>query len=131
MYKRISGVKFWLLGCVTFGIYPLVVWNNMGKNLNAMAEKVGEAPIRSYVSAFFLGFVTFGIYPIVWLFKFFGLASRLNEKANAGITPTGKFVMFLMGCIPIYSFFWLANMNNKLADVYEQQFNQGEQYNQY
>ena len=119
MYKRVSGVKFWLLGCITFGIYPLYIWHKMAKNLNKMAEKAGEKKIRGYIGAMLLGCITFCIYPIVWIFKFFGLASRLNQKANAGVSPAGAFVMFIMSCIPIYSFFWMANMNNKLVDAYE------------
>lgn len=120
MYKRVSGVAFWLLGSVTCGIYPLIIWGRMAKNLNAMARKVGEDTIPSYCAAFWLGFVTFGIYPIVWLFKFFGLASRLNQRACAGVAPSQTFVMFLMSLIPVYSFFWVAGMNNKLAYAYEQ-----------
>lgn len=119
MYSRISGVKFWLLGIVTCGIYPIVMWCKMTNNLNAMAAKVGEAPIQGYIVAWLLGMITCGIYPIVWMFKFFGLASRLNEKANAGVAPSGTFVMFLMSWIPVYSFFWMANMNNSLVDAYE------------
>lgn len=119
MYKRISGLKFWLLGYITFGIYPLYIWHKMSKNLNKMARKVGEKGIRSYISSILLGCITFGIYPIVWIFKFYGLASRLNAKANAGVAPSGAFVMFLMSCIPVYSFFWMADMNNKLIDAYK------------
>lgn len=119
MYKRVSGVKFWLLGCVTCGIYPIIIWRRMTKNLNKMARKTDEKTIRGYIGAMLLGCVTFGIYPIVWIFKFFALASRLNEKASAGVAPSNTFVMFLMSCIPIYSFFWMANMNNKLAEAYE------------
>ncbi len=119
MYKRVSGVKFWLLSCITFGIYSIVVWSRMTKNLNDMAVKVGEQTIRGYVGAFFLGFITFGIYPLVWTFKFFGLAGRLNAKVPAGVSPSGTFGKFLMSIIPIYSFFWLAGAHNKLADAYE------------
>lgn len=119
MYKRVSGAKFWLFGYITFGIYPLVIWCRITKNMNAMARKVGEKTIRGYIGAILLGCITFGIYPLVWLFKFFGLATRLNARVPAGVGPTSTFVKFLMSCIPIYSFFWMAGMNNKLADAYE------------
>jgi len=119
MYKRVSGAKFWLLSCITFGIYSIVTWSRMTKNLNDMAVKAGEQPIRGYVGAFFLGFITFGIYPIVWMFKFYGLAGRLSYRASAGVSPSGTFGKFIMGFIPIYSFFWLAGLHNKLADAYE------------
>lgn len=119
MYKRVSGVKFWLLGYCTFGIYPIYIWHKMAKNLNKMAHKVGESTICGYIGAMLLGCVTFGIFPIIWIFKFFSLASRLNAKANAGVAPSGTFVMFLMSMIPVYSFFWMANMNNHLVDAYK------------
>ena len=119
MLKRLSGAKFWLLGWITFGIYRIVAWCRMTNNLNAMAYQLGETPIRGYFGAMLLGCVTFGIYPLVWFFKFFGLATRLSEKTNAGITPCGTFGKFLMTWIPIYSFFWVAKMNNRLIDAYE------------
>lgn len=119
MYKRVSGVKFWLLNILTLGIYGMVVWYRMTKNLNAMADKAGEKQISGYITALLLGIITCDIYLIIWMFKFYGLANRLNKKANAGVAPSGTFVMFLMGLIPIYSFFWMANMNNQLADAYE------------
>lgn len=119
MLKRVSGIKFWLLGYITFGIYPIAMWCRMTRNLNKMAWKASEKPIRGYIGAMLLGCITFGIVPLVWLFKFFGLASRLNAKANAGVAPSGTFVMFLMSCIPLYSFFWMAKMNNKLCVAYE------------
>ena len=48
MYKRVSGASFWLLGYVTFGIYPLVIWGRITKNMNKMARKVGEKTISSF-----------------------------------------------------------------------------------
>ena len=117
--KRVSGVKFWLLSAFTYGIYGLVIWGRMTNNLNAMARKVGEKQIRSFFGAFLLGCITFGIYTWVWMFKFAGLASRLNARANVGISPSGTFGIFIMGFIPVYSFFWLANMNNTLINAYK------------
>ena len=119
MFKRVSGWKFLLLGYFTFGLYPLYIWHKMAKNLRKLARKTDLKPIRGYFTAMLLGCITFGIYPIVWIFRFFALASALNEKLDAGIVPSCTFVMFLMGCIPIYSFFWLANMNNALIDAYK------------
>lgn len=119
MYKRVSGVKFWLLGYITWGIYPLIIWGRMTQNMNKMARQVGEPGIPSYATSVLLGFVTFGIYSIIWIFRFFGLATRLSERASAGITPSSTFVKFLMSCIPIYSFFWLAGVNNDLIAAYK------------
>ena len=119
MYKKISGAKFWLLGYITFGIYPLVIWGRMAKQQNKMAESVGEKKIMRFAGAYLLGFVTFGIYPIVWIFQFFGQVSRLNRAKDASVVPSNVFLMFLMSYIPIYSFFWLAGAHNKLIAAYE------------
>lgn len=119
MYKRVSPWKFWLLTYVTLGIYPMVVWYRMTENLNDMANKVGEKPICGYITSLLLGIVTCGIYSIIWIFKFFGLMSRLNARASVGISPSGPFLMTVMSFIPIFSFFWLSDAHNKLADAYE------------
>ena len=119
MYRRVSGAKFWLLGYCTLGIYPLVVWHRMAKNLNRMAPTVGDDSIGGFIGAYLLGLVTFGIYPLIWMIRFFCLAARLNEKGNAGVAPANGFLMFLMSCIPVYSFFWMAKMNNELVDAYQ------------
>ena len=114
-----SGLKFWILSIFTLGIYGLAMWCRMTNNLNAMATKVGEKNIRGFIGAILLGFITFGIVPFVWTCKFYGLAARLNRKASAGVSPSGGFWMFIVSCIPIVSFFWMAKMNNKLIDAYE------------
>ena len=119
MYKKVSGIKFWLLGYITFGIYPLVVWARMSKQQNKMAEAVGEKKIMGFVAAWFLGLITCSIVSIVWMFKFFGQMSKLNNAKEVGIVPGNAFVMFLMSCIPFYSFFWLAGAHNKLIAAYE------------
>ena len=119
MYRRVSGIKFWLLSYCTFGIYPIIIWRRMGKNLNKMARAVGDDPIGGYIGALLLGFVTFGIYPFIWLIRFFCLAARLNEKAGNVVSPSNGFLMFLMSCIPVYSFFWMAKMNNNLVAAYK------------
>ena len=116
--KRVSAVKWLLLPYVTFGIYPLVVWVRMTKNYNNMARAAGQKTIMGYIPQLLLGCITFGIVPIVWIFKFFGLMSKLNKINNAGVTPANGFVMFLMSYIPIYSFFWMASAHNKLIDAH-------------
>ena len=119
MYKRVSGVLFWLLSGVTFGIYPLVIWASMTKQHNKMAESVGQKKIMGFIPALLLGCITFGIVPFFWMFKFFGQMAKLNREKNAGIGPSNAFLMFIMSYIPIFSFFWLAGAHNKLVDAYK------------
>lgn len=118
MYKRISGVKWFILNIVTCGIYTLIMWIRMTRTHNRMADTVNQKRIMRFIPQLLLGCITFGIVSIVWIFKFFGQMSRLNAEKNAGIVPRNAFLMFLMSCIPVYSFFWLANAHNKLVAAY-------------
>ena len=117
-YKRVSGLLFLILSFCTFGIYPLCMWARMTKNMNKMAKTVDEKPIMRFLPAMLLGCITCGIYEIIWIFKFFALMAKLNAKKDAGVAPGVWILMFLMSCIPLYSFFWLAGANNKLVDAY-------------
>ncbi len=116
MYKRYSGLAFWLLSMITFGIYAIIVNYSMSEQHNHMAEKLGEKKIISFIAAFLLSFVTFGIASIVWFFLFYGQVSRLNKKLEAGIVPKNALLMVICCCIPIFSFFWMAGAHNKLVD---------------
>ncbi len=119
MYKRVNWLAFWLLNYITCGIYGIVVWYQMTKDMNAMAEKVGEKTIMGFIPQLLIGCVTCGIYSIVWIFQFFALMGKLSDKYDAGVTPDGAFVKVIMSIIPIYSFYWLADSFNKLADKAE------------
>ena len=119
MFKRMSGVKWLILNCVTFGIYTIVMWCRMTKNFNKMAEMNGQKGTMGYIPACLLGCVTFGIVPFIWTIKFYRLMASLNRAKDAGVSPSNGFLMFIMSYIPIYSFFWMAKANNKLIDAYE------------
>ncbi|MBQ3547894.1 MAG: DUF4234 domain-containing protein [Clostridia bacterium] len=119
MYTRINWITWWLLNIVTCGIYGIYIWYKMTKDLNDMAEKVDEKPVMGYILQLLLGCVTCGIYSIVWMFQFFGLMSRLSDKYGAEITPESSFVKVIISIIPIYSFYWMADAYNKLADKAE------------
>ena len=119
MYKRISGVKWLILPCVTFGIYALVVWVRMTRNYNRIAAANGKKTIMCFIPQLLLGCITFGIVPIVWMFKFYGLMCGLNRDLSAGVSPSNGFVMFLMSCIPFYSYFWLAKAHNQIVSAAE------------
>ena len=119
MYKRVNWLTFWLVGAVTCGIYALIVWNGMTRDMNDMADKVGENRITGFIPSIFLGIITCGIYSIVWLFKFYGLMGRLSNKYNACVMPENTFVKFLIAYVPVFSFYWLATSFNMLADAAE------------
>lgn len=119
MYTRINWITWWLLNIVTCGIYGIYIWYKMTKDLNDMASKVDEKPVMGFILQLLLGCVTCGIYSIVWMFQFFGLMGKLSDKYGAGITPEGSFLKVIFSIIPIYSFYWMADAYNKLADKAE------------
>ena len=59
--------KMLLLGLVTFGIYPLVIYSKIVTELNIAASRYDGQRTVPYFAMYFLAGVTFGIYPIVWM----------------------------------------------------------------
>ena len=119
MYKRISGVRWWLLDLVTFHIYGYVLLHRITKDFNQMGEVVNEKKIMGFVPAFFLGYVTCRVFHVIWVCKFFLLISHLNAKKDATISPANGFLIFLLALVPVYRYFWMANVYNKLAYAFE------------
>ena len=119
MYGRINWITWFLLNIVTCGIYGMYIWYKMTKDMNDIAGKVDEKPIMGFILQLLLGVITCGIWSIVWMFQFFGLMGRLSDKYGAGITPENAFVKLIISIIPIYSFYWMADAYNKLAEKAE------------
>lgn len=76
MIKKRNVFLFFLFSILTCGIYTVIVYCNMGKEINKICEGDGKEQMN-YFLAFLLGMVTFGIYPIVWVYK---AMSRLDDN---------------------------------------------------
>ncbi|MBE6802602.1 MAG: DUF4234 domain-containing protein [Ruminococcaceae bacterium] len=72
-----SFISFLILSVITFGIYPIVYWHKISKDVEILCEGDGRKTMK-YVFIWLLNFVTFGIAGIVWRAK---LAQRLKENA--------------------------------------------------
>lgn len=72
-----SLVKYILLNLITLGIYGIVVFCQMGNDVNKICEGDNKAQMP-YILALLLGLVTLGIYPIYWVYK---AMNRLNDNA--------------------------------------------------
>ena len=72
-----SFLAYLILSVVTFGIYPIVFWHKISKEVATLCEGDGKKTMK-YVFIWLLNFVTFGIAGIVWRAK---LAQRLKENA--------------------------------------------------
>ncbi|MBQ6936874.1 MAG: DUF4234 domain-containing protein [Clostridia bacterium] len=113
-----SVFKFFLLSIITLGIYAIVFWHKLGRNVNALCEGDGKKTMK-YGFAFFLSVITFGIYGIIWKVK---LAERLKVNAERyelmipeGGTEIALFstlgLIALGAGIPISSFIIIKNYN--------------------
>ena len=116
--KHISWLKFWLLGYVTFGIYPIVCWCRLTKQQNKMAKSINGKTILGFIASWLLGCVTFGIVPIVWIFQFCKQQITLAEAKGVRLVTHNTFLLFILLCVPIYSFVVLCGNHNKLVDAY-------------
>ena len=118
--KKYNWVKAWLLPCVTFGIYNFIVWIVMAKNSNKIAVASGEKKIMAWFPAMLLGCVTFGIVPLVWMIKFQAQQVAIAKANGAKISPVAvPFVLFLLTCVPVYSYIVLCGNYNNNVDAFE------------
>jgi len=106
-HPRRSVILMFLLGILTIGIYPLVVFCHIGKEINQITEgKEGYKRSMHFLGAFFLGFITLGIVPIVWVCRVaskFGRVAYELEIRKPHISGTSAFllnVLFAVFVIP-------------------------------
>ena len=117
--KERGMVSYILLSIVTFGIYHIVFWNKISKDVNALCEGDGKKTMK-YIFCFLLNIVTVGIFGFVWKYK---LAKRLQENAaryDLRFSEGGAIVVVLA---IVFAFFPVAQAVlvknfNKLAVAY-------------
>ena len=91
--KERSILSLLLFSVMTFGIYPIVFWNKVSKEVELLCEGDGKKTMK-YVFVWLLNFITFGIAGIVWRAK---LAQRLKENAaryNLRFSESGALAAF-------------------------------------
>lgn len=78
-------LKYILLGIITFGIYPLVVYSCISTDINVIASRYdGKKTMHYCLLAFVFSWLTFGIAPIVWIHR---VCARIgNELKRRGIS---------------------------------------------
>ena len=76
--KKRNYVSYLLLSIITFGIYHIIFWNKISKEVNALCEGDGKKTIK-YIFALLLSIPTLGIFGIIWKCK---LAERLKNNAS-------------------------------------------------
>lgn len=70
--------KIWLLSIVTFGIYGIIVWSRIVKDVNTLASPYDKRHTMHYcIMVFLLSWTTLGIYPLIWNHNF---ADRIGDE---------------------------------------------------
>ncbi len=119
--KERSLFSYIVLSVLTFGIYHIVFWTKVSKDVNALCEGDGKKTMK-YVFCFLLNIVTVGIFGFIWKFK---LAKRLQENAaryNLRFSESGGLVVVLaivFAFFPIAQAVLIKNFN-KLAVAYNE-----------
>ncbi|MCM1497845.1 MAG: DUF4234 domain-containing protein [Clostridium sp.] len=121
--------RFWkllLFTIPTFGIYNIIFWFQLTRDLNEMNQE--DKKIKNYILVCFLSLITLGIYRWVW---FFYLADRiqvtgeymgLRIKPGPGVTLAIRLfgTFFIIG--PFISTFLVIHNMNKIAAEYNRNF---------
>lgn len=79
-----SLIKIILLGIITLGIYPIVVYSGISNDINVIASKYdGKKTMHYCLLVFVVGIITLGIGYLVWNHN---IANRIgNEARRRGI----------------------------------------------
>ncbi len=119
-----SFLLFLVLNFITLGIYGIVYWTKVSKEVDILCEGDGKKTMK-YVYVWLLDFVTLGIMSLVWKFM---LEERLKDNAeryNLRFSESGALVVFgsILGTIalglgPILALFILNKNVNALIGAY-------------
>ena len=85
--KKRNYVTYVLLSIITFGIYHIIFWNKISKEVGVLCEGDGQKTMK-YIFAWLLSIPTLGIFGIIWKCKLIDRlktnAARYNLKFSEG-----------------------------------------------
>lgn len=116
--KERSIFLYYLFSIITLGIYSLVFWSKLAKDVNTVCEGDGKKTMK-YMPSWLLSIVTLSIFGLVWKCK---LTNRLKDNAEryglkfseSGSLTVVYSILFLL---PIAHFIMIKNFN-KIAKAY-------------
>lgn len=125
MIKKRDIFLFILLNILTLGIYGIVIYCFIGKEVNKICEADGKNQML-YIFAWLLGLVTLGIFPLIWIKT---CMDRLEDNAyrypGVNVKHSGTeyvlwalFGSFLAGAGYIVATVYFLQSINAYADVY-------------
>ena len=83
---------YYVFSVLTLGIYTLVFWHKLSKQVNVLCEGEGKKTMK-YFPAWIISIFTLGIFGLVWKYK---LAERLKDNAeryNLSFSESGAVVV--------------------------------------
>ena len=110
---------YYFLNVITFGIYGLVFWSKLAKDVETVCAGDGQKTIK-YMPSWLLSIITLGIFGIVWKAK---VAKRLQANAErysfrysegGGLTA-----LYSVFCYPLAHFIIIKNFN-KMAKAFNE-----------
>ncbi len=115
--KQRSLYTYYILSILTLGIYSIITWKKITKDVGVLCEGDGKKTMK-YVPAWFLTIITVGIFGLVWKAK---LARRINENAERYGLKFSESPALVVICslpLPVISHFILIKNINKLAGAF-------------
>ncbi len=123
--------KLLLFTIPTLGIYNIVFWFRLTRDLNHMNTE--EKPLKNYILVLFLSIITLGIYRWVWFFYMTDRIQTTGQDLGIRVNPGPGITLFirLFGTFillgPIISDIFVIYNMNKVAKVYNQNFKKNTQ----
>ncbi len=118
--------KLILFTIPTFGIYNIVFWFQLTRDLNEMNRE--EKKLTNYIVVILLSILTLGIYRWVWFFYVADRIQTTGEDMGLRIHPGPGTTLFLhlFGSFiiigPLIANFLVIRNMNKIAKAYNQNF---------
>ena len=115
--KKRNYVTYLLLSIITFGIYHIIFWNKISKEVNVLCEGDGKKTMK-FKYVVLLSIITVGIFGLVWRCK---LANRLQENAeryDLKFSEGGALVVIFSIFGLVLGDFILIKNFNKMAKAY-------------
>ena len=118
--------KLLLFTIPTFGIYNIIFWFQLTRDLNDMNRE--EKKLKNYILVLFLSIFTLGIYRWVWFFYLADREQTTGELLGLRIKPGPGTILFwrLFGTFiligPLVSDYYVIRNMNRLAKEYNKNF---------
>ena len=118
--------KLLLFTIPTFGIYNIVFWFQLTRDLNDMNRE--EKKLKNYILVLFFSIFTLGIYRWVWFFYLADREQTTGEQLGLRIKPGPGTILFwrLFGTFiligPLVSDYYVIRNMNRLAREYNKNF---------